>query len=100
MIIIVDFGSQYNQLIARRVRESRIYCQIVPPSISMTEIKALQPQGIILSGGPSSIYAKHSPKINPAIFKLDVPILGNGTNYVTDTIRNTEQRFYRVTDAP
>ena len=76
MIIIIDFGSQYNQLIARRVRESRVYCQIVPPALTLDEIKALRPEGIILSGGPSSIYAENSPKADPGIFELGVPVLG------------------------
>ncbi|MGD2271542.1 MAG: glutamine-hydrolyzing GMP synthase, partial [Desulfobacterales bacterium] len=76
MILIVDFGSQYNQLIARRVRECRVYCQIESPSIAIEAIKALNPEGIILSGGPSSIYEKNSPKMDAAVFDLDIPILG------------------------
>ena len=76
MILIVDFGSQFNQLIARRVRESRIYCQIVPPAISIQDIKNLNPEGIILSGGPSSIYEKNSPKVDQKIFDLNIPVLG------------------------
>jgi len=62
MILIIDFGSQFNQLIARRVRELHVYCQIEPPGISADEVKALNPEGIILSGGPASIYEKNSPK--------------------------------------
>ena len=61
MILIIDFGSQFNQLIARRVRECRVYCQIESPAVSMDEIRRLKPEGIILSGGPSSIYEKGSP---------------------------------------
>jgi len=76
MILIIDFGSQYNQLIARRVREHRVYCQIEPPSISPAAIKALNPDGIILSGGPASIYETNSPKSDPAIFNLGIPVLG------------------------
>jgi GMP synthase (glutamine-hydrolysing) len=76
MILIIDFGSQYNQLIARRVRESNVYCIIEPPSISAGEIKRFAPEGIILSGGPSSIYEKNSPKMDAEIFKLGIPILG------------------------
>jgi len=76
MILIIDFGSQYNQLIARRVREQRVYCQIEPPSISPAAVKALEPAGIILSGGPASIYEKNSPKTDPAIFDLGIPVLG------------------------
>ena len=76
MILIIDFGSQYNQLIARRVRENHVYCQIEPPTIKAGAIKRLNPEGIILSGGPSSIYEKNSPKIDPAVFKLGLPVLG------------------------
>lgn len=76
MILIIDFGSQFNQLIARRVRECRVYCRIVPPSITIDDIKAAAPQGIILSGGPSSVYEKSSPKVDTGIFDLGIPILG------------------------
>jgi len=76
MILIIDFGSQFNQLIARRVRECKVYCQIVPPSIKLAEIRKLNPEGIILSGGPASIYEKKSPKVHKGIFKLGIPILG------------------------
>src|SRR5690606_29525408 len=67
---------QYNQLIARRVREHHVYCQIEPPDIPLDQIRTLQPEGIILSGGPASIYEKGSPKVDPGIFELDIPILG------------------------
>jgi GMP synthase (glutamine-hydrolysing) len=76
MILIIDFGSQFNQLIARRVRECHIYCQIEPPTIEVSSIRALNPEGIILSGGPSSIYEKNSPKIDSAVFDLGIPVLG------------------------
>ncbi len=76
MILIVDFGSQYNQLIARRVRESRVYCQIEPPSVTVEAVKTMNPEGIILSGGPSSIYEKNSPKMDPAVFDIGIPVLG------------------------
>ncbi len=76
MILIIDFGSQYNQLIARRVREARVYCQIEPPIITAATIKAMNPEGIILSGGPASIYEKKSPKMDKAVFDLGIPILG------------------------
>ena len=76
MILIIDFGSQYNQLIARRVRENHVYCQIEPPTIKAGAIKRLNPEGIILSGGPASIYEKNSPKIDPVVFKLGIPVLG------------------------
>ena len=76
MIIIIDFGSQYNQLIARRVRECHVYCQILPPDTDIDYIKSLKPEGIILSGGPASIYKRQSPEIDRAIFNLGIPILG------------------------
>jgi GMP synthase (glutamine-hydrolysing) len=76
MILIIDFGSQYNQLIARRVRENHVYCQIDPPDISVEAIKTLKPDGIILSGGPASIYEKNSPKTDIAFFDLGIPVLG------------------------
>jgi GMP synthase (glutamine-hydrolysing) len=76
MILIIDFGSQFNQLIARRVRELHVYCQIEPPNISPAAIKKLNPEGIILSGGPASIYEKNSPKTDSAIFDLGIPVLG------------------------
>lgn len=76
MIVVIDFGSQYNQLIARRVREHKVYCQIEPPDIEFGRLKDLKPDGIILSGGPSSIYEKKSPKTTEKIFALGVPVLG------------------------
>ncbi|ETR72641.1 MAG: GMP synthase glutamine-hydrolyzing [Candidatus Magnetoglobus multicellularis str. Araruama] len=75
MIIIIDFGSQYNQLIARRVREHQVYCQILPPDTSFETIQTLDPKGIILSGGPASIYEK-GPEVDARIFDLNIPILG------------------------
>jgi GMP synthase (glutamine-hydrolysing) len=88
MILIIDFGSQYNQLIARRVREHRVYCQIEPPDIGLDKIKAMNPEGIILSGGPASIYEKGSPKVDPGIFNLHIPVLGicYGLHYMVDTL--------------
>ncbi|CAB5086617.1 GMP synthase [glutamine-hydrolyzing], amidotransferase subunit (EC / GMP synthase [glutamine-hydrolyzing], ATP pyrophosphatase subunit (EC [Olavius algarvensis associated proteobacterium Delta 3] len=91
MILIVDFGSQYNQLIARRVRELRVYCRIEPPDITVESIRELQPDGIILSGGPASIYDKHSPRVDPQIFGLNIPILGicYGMQYMMDALGGT-----------
>ncbi|RTZ97053.1 MAG: GMP synthase (glutamine-hydrolyzing) [Deltaproteobacteria bacterium] len=94
MILIIDFGSQYNQLIARRVREHRVFCQIEPPTINMAAIRKLNPDGIILSGGPSSIYDKKSPRIHKAIFDLGIPVLGicYGFHYMADTLGGTVKR--------
>ncbi len=75
-ILILDFGSQYTQLIARRVREARVYCEIHPFNMPIKRIKEFSPKGIILSGGPSSIYEAHSPMADTAIFDLNIPILG------------------------
>jgi len=75
-ILIFDFGSQYGQLIARRVREHNVFCQIVRPDLSAQRIKEINPSGIILSGGPASVYGDNAPTCDPKIFELDIPILG------------------------
>ncbi|MFH0887096.1 MAG: glutamine-hydrolyzing GMP synthase, partial [bacterium] len=75
-VIILDFGAQYSQLIARRVRECNVYSEIVPYDITPEKIKALKPKGIIYSGGPSSVYEKNAPHPNPAIWDMGIPILG------------------------
>jgi GMP synthase (glutamine-hydrolysing) len=100
MILIIDFGAQYNQLIARRVRECRVYCQIEPPNITLDRVKDLHPEGIILSGGPASIYEKDSPKIDTAIFDLNIPVLGicYGLQFMIHalggTVKKAERREY------
>ena len=76
MILVFDFGSQYTQLIARRVRESKVYCEIHPFNVAIDKIKTLKPEGIILSGGPASVYQQNAPKVQEDIFKLRVPFLG------------------------
>lgn len=76
MILIIDFGAQYSQLIARRVREANVYCEIVPYNYTIDKIKEKNPKGIILSGGPASVYAENSPKVTNEIFNLDIPVLG------------------------
>lgn len=75
-IIIIDLGSQYNQLIARRVRENKVFCQIYPPTVKAAQVKSISPKGIILSGGPASVYRKGSPRIDKEIFLLGIPVLG------------------------
>ena len=75
-ILILDFGSQYTQLIARRVRESRVYCELHPDDMTMAEIRAFKPSGIILSGGPKSVYDVGAPPVEEALFDLGVPVLG------------------------
>ena len=88
MILIIDFGSQYNQLIARRVREHQVYCQIEPPGIGLEKIRSLNPEGIILSGGPASIYEARSPRVDKGIFDLGIPILGicYGLQFMVDAL--------------
>ncbi len=75
-VLVVDFGAQYAQLIARRVREARVYSEIVPSTISAKEVRARAPGAIILSGGPKSVYAVPAPTLDPAIYELGIPILG------------------------
>lgn len=75
-ILILDFGSQYTQVIARRVRECQVYSEIIPYNTKASEIAKLQPSGIVLSGGPASVYAPQAPQVDPEIYDLGVPILG------------------------
>ncbi len=75
-ILIIDFGSQYTQLITRRVREENVYSEIHPHTIALSQVKELNPSGIILSGGPMSVYDEGAPKIDPGILKLGIPVLG------------------------
>ncbi|HSD63046.1 MAG TPA: glutamine-hydrolyzing GMP synthase [Ignavibacteriaceae bacterium] len=75
-ILIIDFGSQYTQLIARRIREANVYSEIYPHSITLESVRKMNPAGIILSGGPMSVYDEGAPKIDPRILKLNIPVLG------------------------
>ena len=75
-IIVLDFGGQYNQLIARRVRECNVYCEVKPYTTPLEQLKAMEPMGFIFTGGPNSVYAEGSPQVDPAIFELGIPILG------------------------
>ena len=75
-VIVLDFGGQYNQLIARRVRECNVYCEVKPYTTPLSELKAMQPIGIIFTGGPNSVYLEESPHVDPEIFTWGVPILG------------------------
>jgi GMP synthase (glutamine-hydrolysing) len=100
MIVILDFGSQYTQLIARRVREAKVYCEILPFKTSVEEIKSKNPSGLILSGGPSSVYAADAPRPDLGIWKLGVPILGicYGMQLMTEhfggRVKKAEHREY------
>ncbi len=75
-VLVVDFGAQYAQLIARRVREARVYSEVVPSTMPLAEMLAKNPKGIILSGGPSSVYEEGAPRLDPEIFEAGVPVFG------------------------
>lgn len=76
LILILDFGGQYKQLIARRIRACRVYCEILPHTVSLETIRALAPKGVVLTGGPNSVYAPDAPTCDPDVFSLGVPVLG------------------------
>jgi len=100
IILILDFGSQYTQLIARRIRECKVFSQIVPYNISAKEIAKISPKGLVFSGGPASVYEKRSPKPDIKIFKLNIPILGicYGMQLITHLlggkVKRTKEREY------
>src|SRR3954447_22733469 len=75
-VLILDFGAQYTQLIARRVRENGVYCEILPWDVSNEEVRRWKPKGIILSGGPESVTDQEPPRAPQAVFELGVPVLG------------------------
>ncbi|SIL01426.1 glutamine-hydrolyzing GMP synthase [Mycobacteroides abscessus] len=75
-VLVIDFGAQYAQLIARRVREARVFSEVIPHSASVEEIKGRNPRAIVLSGGPSSVYEEGAPQLDPGVFDLDVPVFG------------------------
>ncbi len=75
-VLVLDYGSQYTQLIARRIREAHVYCEIHPGTLALDRIRAIEPRAIILSGGPDSVYGDASPKSDPGLFDLGVPVLG------------------------
>ena len=76
LVLVIDFGGQYNQLIARRVREYNVYCEIYSYKTDIQKIKAMNPKGIILTGGPSSCYEENAATCSPELFKLGIPVLG------------------------
>lgn len=76
MVVVLDFGGQYNQLIARRVRECNVYCEVHPYNLPLDSLKAMNPKGIIFTGGPNSVYGENSPLCNMEVYKLGIPILG------------------------
>jgi GMP synthase (glutamine-hydrolysing) len=76
IILILDFGSQYSELIARRIRETQVYSEVVSYRTTAEQLKLLNPQGIILSGGPNSVYDLGAPQCDPAIWEMGIPVLG------------------------
>ena len=104
-VLVVDFGAQYAQLIARRVREASVYSEIVPHTMPVAEMLAKEPAAIILSGGPSSVYEEGAPSIDPAIFAAGVPVLGICYGFQTmahalgGTVGRTGTREYGHTEA-
>jgi GMP synthase (glutamine-hydrolysing) len=99
-VLVLDFGSQYAQLIARRVRQQKVYCEIVRHNITAARIRELAPKGIILSGGPASVYETGAPKCDPEIFQLGLPVLGicYGMQLICEAlggrVKNTPAREY------
>ena len=75
-VIVLDFGGQYSQLIARRIREAHVYCEVLPWTAELSAVRARSPIGIVLSGGPDSVYAEGAPTVSPALFSLGIPVLG------------------------
>src|SRR5580692_7137603 len=75
-VLVIDFGAQYAQLIARRVREAHVYSEIVPHTITASELAARKPAGMILSGGPKSVNVEGAPRLDPAVYDIGVPVLG------------------------
>ena len=104
LILILDFGGQYNQLIARRVRECNVYSEVVPYDISIEKIKEKNPKGIIFTGGPASVYGKEAPRCTDGIFELGIPVLGicYGMQLMTYTlggkVAKASKREYGTTD--
>ena len=94
LILIIDFGGQYNQLIARRVREKHVYCEVHPCTISIDKIRELNPKGIIFTGGPASIYEENAPKCDSEVFTLGLPILGicYGMQFMSHTLGGSVRR--------
>ena len=95
-VLIIDFGSQVTQLIARRIREFGVFCEVKNFNISLEEIKKNLPQAIIFSGGPSSVYEENAPKISPQIFDLNIPILGicYGEQLICDMLGGKVEKYF------
>src|SRR6476660_5395769 len=87
-VVVLDFGGQYTQLIARRIREQQVFSSILPCTAGVAEIRAMEPAGIVLSGGPSSVYDANAPKCDPKVLELGVPVLGicYGLQWITHAL--------------
>jgi len=96
-VVVLDFGGQYTQLIARRIREQQVFSAVLPCTSSIEEIRKLQPAGIILSGGPSSVYDAGAPKCDPKVLALGIPVLGicYGMQWITHTLGGTVEKADR-----
>jgi GMP synthase (glutamine-hydrolysing) len=94
-IVVLDFGSQYSHLICRRIRESNVYCELLPYNSPISLIRKLEPKGIVLSGGPSSVYLEGSPKPDKKIFEMGIPVLGicYGHQLIVDEFNGKIKRF-------
>src|SRR5215218_4129672 len=95
-LVVLDFGSQYSHLISRRIRESNVYCELLPYNTPIKTITELKPKGIVLSGGPASVYAENSPKPDKKIFELGIPILGicYGHQIIVDNFKGKVKRSH------
>src|SRR3989442_10452526 len=96
-VVVLDFGGQYTQLIARRIREQQVFSAILPCTASLEEIKQYEPAGIVLSGGPSSVYDADAPKCDPKVLALGIPGLGisYGMQWITHTLGGQVERAER-----
>src|SRR5437660_3626874 len=96
-VVVLDFGGQYTQLIARRIREQQVFSAVLPCSSSIEEIRKLEPTGIILSGGPSSVYDPEAPKCDPKVLALAIPALGicYRMQWITHTLGGKVQKAER-----
>src|SRR3984885_1715333 len=96
-VVVLDFGGQYTQLIARRIREQQVFSSILPCTTSMEELMKLEPVGVVLSGGPSSVYDPEAPKCDPKLLGLGVPVLGicYGMQWITHTLGGKVERAER-----
>ena len=96
-VVVLDFGGQYTQLIARRIREQQVFSAVLPCTSSLEEIRKLEPAGIILSGGPSSVYDAYAPKCDPKVLALGIPVLGicYGMQWIMHTLGGTVEKAER-----